>query len=56
MKRIPKGITSMPTHRQNEKIAEGINAIMDYLENDLKKEIETIIDKKIEDRFEILDL
>ncbi len=43
-------------HRQNRLIAEGINEIMDYLENDLKKEIKEMVVKEINNRFEILDL
>lgn len=41
---------------QNRLIAEGINEIMDYLENDLKKEIKEMVVKEINSRFEILDL
>jgi hypothetical protein len=46
----------LTTTPSNTAIARGINEIMDFLENDLKKEIESIIDQKINDRFEILDL
>ncbi len=37
-------------------IAESINSIIDYLENDLDKKLKKIIEKEIENRFEILDL
>ena len=37
-------------------VADCLNSIIDFLENDLKKEIESIVDKKIESRFEIMDL
>jgi len=41
---------------QNRMIADGLNEIMDYLENDLKKEIKEMVVKEINNRFEILDL
>ena len=41
---------------RDKDIAKCLNSIIDYLENDFKEEIESIIEKKIENRFEILDL
>lgn len=37
-------------------IAESINSIIDFLENDLDKKLKDIIEKEIESRFDILDL
>jgi hypothetical protein len=49
-------IAEIKALHQNRMIAEGINEIMDYLENDLKKEIKEMVVKEINNRFEILDL
>jgi hypothetical protein len=52
--------TRLPGHRASEgrdkEIAECLNGIVDYLENDFKKEIREMAEKEINNRFEILDL
>jgi len=41
---------------REEDIARCLNSIVDFLENDLKKEIKEMVVKEINNRFEILDL